>query len=96
MGKFSGVLIASDFDNTLVYTEEALRLGLPTPPMSDANRQAIQDFMAQGGIFSIATGRALSEGVPLHTRFIGTGYNKDIRMLGDFGSDLYYIKGVEA
>ena len=43
-----------------------------------------------------ATGRALSEGVPLHTRFIGTGYNKDIRMLGDFGSDLYYIKGVEA
>ncbi len=43
-----------------------------------------------------ATGRALSEGVPLHTRFVGSGYNKDIRMLGDFGSDLYYIEGVEA
>ena len=28
--------------------------------------------------------------------FIGTGYNKDIRMLSDFGSELYYIKGVEA
>ena len=65
MGKFSGVLIASDFDNTLVYTEEALRLGLPTPPMSDANRQAIQDFMAQGGIFSIATGRALPAFAPV-------------------------------
>ncbi|MBQ6891784.1 MAG: alpha-galactosidase, partial [Clostridia bacterium] len=38
------------------------------------------------------TGSALAEGVPLHQRFIGTGYNKDIRMLGDFGSDLYYLK----
>ena len=65
MGKFSGVLIASDFDNTLVYTEEALRLGLPTPPMSDTNRQAIEDFMAQGGIFSIATGRALPAFAPV-------------------------------
>ena len=65
MGKFSGVLIASDFDNTLVYTEEALRLGLPTPPMSRANRQAIQDFMAQGGIFAIATGRALPAFAPV-------------------------------
>lgn len=65
MGKFSGVLIASDFDNTLVYTEEALRLGLPTPPMSRANRQAIEDFMAQGGIFAIATGRALPAFAPV-------------------------------
>ena len=65
MGKFSGVLIASDFDNTLVYTEEALRLGLPTPPMSRANREAIEDFMAQGGIFAIATGRALPAFAPV-------------------------------
>ena len=28
--------------------------------------------------------------------FIGTGYNKDIRMLGDFGSDLYCITPEEA
>ena len=27
MGKFDGVLIASDFDNTMVYTEGALRSG---------------------------------------------------------------------
>ena len=65
MGKFSGVLIASDFDNTLVYTEEALRLGLPTPPKSRANREAIEDFMAQGGIFAIATGRALPAFAPV-------------------------------
>ena len=25
MGKFNGVLIASDFDNTLVFTEDALK-----------------------------------------------------------------------
>lgn len=65
MGKFSGVLIASDYDNTLVYTEEALRLGLPTPPMSRANREAIEDFMARGGVFAIATGRALPAFAPV-------------------------------
>lgn len=59
MGKFSQVLIASDYDNTLVYTEEALRSGLPAPGVSKANREALEYFMANGGIFSIATGRAL-------------------------------------
>ena len=29
MGKFDGVLLASDFDNTLLYTEDALRTGGP-------------------------------------------------------------------
>ena len=42
-----------------------------------------------------ATGRALDQGVPLSTRFIGTGYNNNIRMLSDFGSELYYIKPAE-
>ena len=32
MGKFDHVLIASDFDNTLVYTQGALDAGLDTPP----------------------------------------------------------------
>ena len=53
-------------------------------------------FMLPDGEESFtATGRALGEGVPLHTRFIGTGYNKDIRMLSDFGSELYYIRPLE-
>ena len=34
MGKFSGVLLTSDFDNTLIYTEDALRSGVPVPPLS--------------------------------------------------------------
>lgn len=33
MGKFDGVLLASDFDNTLIYTEDALRAGAPAPPL---------------------------------------------------------------
>ena len=59
MGKFDGLLLVSDFDNTLVYTEEALRLCVDMPPVSDVNRAAVEHFMAEGGIFSIATGRAL-------------------------------------
>lgn len=65
MGKFDGVLIASDFDNTVVYTEGALRNGTEQPPVSAANREAIEYFMAHGGTFSIATGRALPAFVPL-------------------------------
>ena len=59
MGKFTGVLIASDFDNTLIYTENALKGLEPMPELLPENRQAIEYFMAQGGTFSIATGRAL-------------------------------------
>ena len=31
MGKFEGMLLLSDYDNTLLYTEEALRDGTPRP-----------------------------------------------------------------
>ena len=40
MGKFSGVLIASDYDNTMVYTEGALKSGGPLPSVSRENREA--------------------------------------------------------
>ena len=59
MGKFTGVLIASDFDNTLIYTENALKGLEPMPELLPENREAIEYFMAQGGTFSIATGAAL-------------------------------------
>lgn len=59
MGKFDGVLIVSDFDNTMAYTEGALRAGTAMPPLSAKNREAIQYFMANGGTFSVATGRSL-------------------------------------
>lgn len=72
MGKFTGLLLASDYDNTLTYTEEALRLCRPMPPLSKANQAAIRYFMAEGGIFSVATGRAkpafeaVADGVPMN------------------------------
>lgn len=49
MGKFDGVLIASDFDDT--YYSAA---GVVAP----ANLEALAYFQAQGGRFTIATGRA--------------------------------------
>ena len=72
MGKFTGLLLASDYDNTLTYTEEALRLCRPMPPVSKANQAAIRYFMAEGGILSVATGRAkpafeaVADGVPMN------------------------------
>ena len=60
MGKFTGVLLASDFDNTLIHTEPALRTGAPIPPLSVRNREALEYFMAEGGRFAVATGRALA------------------------------------
>ena len=41
MGRFDGVLLASDFDNTLIYTEDALLRGEPIPPLPERNRQAL-------------------------------------------------------
>ncbi len=59
MGKFDGVLLASDFDNTLIYTAGCMGAGKPIPPLSEKNRAAIQSFIDEGGRFSVATGRAL-------------------------------------
>ena len=59
MGKFDSMLLLSDYDNTLLYTEEALRDGTPRPPMSRRNLDAIARWMEEGGRFAVATGRAL-------------------------------------
>ena len=59
MLKFNKVLLASDFDNTLVYTHRALERGEDIPPMSARNREAVEYFIQNGGYFSISTGRAL-------------------------------------
>lgn len=72
MCKFNGLLLVSDFDNTLVYTEEALQKCVDMPPVSDENRAAIEYFMDNGGIFSVATGRAkpafetVVDGIPMN------------------------------
>ncbi len=56
-GKFDGVLLASDFDNTLLNTETARRTGAEVPEVSRRNWEALEYFMAGGGRFAIATGR---------------------------------------
>ena len=38
-----------------------------------------------------ASGAMLSEGVNLAMQYEGSGYNGDLRVLGDFGSSLYMI-----
>lgn len=60
MGKFDGMLLVSDFDNTLVYTTPALKEGRPCPDMVPRNLQAINHFMEEGGRFAVATGRSLA------------------------------------
>ena len=60
MGKFDRVLLASDFDNTLVYTQGALDAGqTDLPPLCARDRDALAYFTARGGLFSVSTGRAL-------------------------------------
>ena len=60
MGKFDGVLIATDFDNTLVHTQAALDAGVDVPPICERNRRALEYFIAEGGYFTVSTGRALA------------------------------------
>ena len=59
MGKFDSVLLASDFDNTILNTERPRRTGCPVPPISRRNLDALRYFMEHGGRFAVATGRAL-------------------------------------
>ena len=59
MGKFDGVLIATDFDDTYCG---------PGGVVHPANIEAVKAFTAQGGFFTVATGRAngvLTNLVPL-------------------------------
>ena len=49
MGRFDGVMILTDMDGTLLNSQRQLSRG---------NQEAAGYFMEQGGLFSVATGRA--------------------------------------
>lgn len=49
MGRFTGVLLATDYDDTLYDSQGTI---------SPENRQAIHRFVDQGGLFCISTGRS--------------------------------------
>lgn len=55
MGKFDGVLLVSDFDDTLYD------LNMRVPP---ENLRALERFVEQGGRFTVATGRAYTTFAP--------------------------------
>lgn len=61
MGKFTGMLLVSDYDNTFQYTESALQAGglRDVPALPPQNVEAVRRWVAGGGLFAIATGRAL-------------------------------------
>lgn len=61
MGIFDGMLLVSDYDNTFQYTETALSGGgaAAVPPPPERNLAAVGRWIAEGGRFAIATGRAL-------------------------------------
>lgn len=48
MGKFSGILLCTDFDNTLAYGQK----------VSPRNTEAIKYFQDNGGLFTIISGRS--------------------------------------
>lgn len=58
--RFDGLLLVSDFDNTLLYTERSLLEGAPPPAMPERNLAALRRWMEQGGRFAVATGRAMA------------------------------------
>jgi alpha-galactosidase len=44
----------------------------------------------------ICSGEALAGGIPLAMQYSGTGYNPDIRVLGDFGSTMYTVTEIDS
>lgn len=51
MGKFDGILLCTDLDDTLLTTDKRI---------SDGNKQAIEYFKSEGGMFTFATGRVVN------------------------------------
>lgn len=49
MGKFDGILLATDLDGTLLSDDKSI---------SEENKNAIEYFMSEGGHFTITTGRS--------------------------------------
>ena len=57
LGKFNGVLLVSDFDDTLYDSHHQV---------PERNRRALDYFRSQGGRFTVATGRARRTFAPYH------------------------------
>ncbi len=60
MGKFDGILLCTDLDDTLLTTDKKI---------SEDNKKAIDYFKSEGGLFSFATGR-IPYGASLMLKYI--------------------------
>ncbi len=73
MGKFDGVLLCTDFDDTLVRTNITGPGASETekrnePVVFGRNKEALDYYLAQGGRFTVATGRAYQTFSPYRDR----------------------------
>lgn len=67
MGRFDGVLLVSDICDTLIDTSDGAFVGGDTgelKPVSEQDRRALEYFTAEGGRFTVATGRGLKYILP--------------------------------
>ena len=64
MALFSGLLLASDFDDTLLPTSRVRGAGAPPRSVSEENRAALAYFIAEGGRFTVSTGRSAATFAP--------------------------------
>ena len=65
MGKFDGVLLVSDFDDTLYGSDFTV---------SPENVHALTYFVQEGGTFTVATGRAHATFAPVFSLAPGQGF----------------------
>lgn len=66
------------------------------PPMAWCCARSIVTTPCRDGSFTaMASGAALASGIPLNDQFLGTGYHKDLRLWGDFGSQLYLVEQLD-
>jgi len=79
LGKFDGVLFASDFDGTLASAPQDKHYDISISPQ---NRRAIEAFTAEGGIFVVASGRG-------HVSF------RDFASLVPFNGPCIFANGAE-
>ena len=69
---------------------------VPLNPNGIVLRTADRHYaLPDGQMCFTASGAALCSGVMLNARFSGTGYDKDIRVQGDFGSNVYVVKQIQ-
>ena len=82
MGKFDGILLCTDLDDTLLTTDKRV---------SDENSKAIEYFKSEGGLFTFATGR-VPQGAKLHLWFALTVRQYMILMTKNFYGQAHLIK----